>query len=708
MLALTLLAGPASVTANAQDAASDASRPRTTGTPVETSPLDGFVRRLTRGSFTLVDASGKIIGERRRGDETPVALSETAVLEMVAAAPLTREQAAALWEFYAGEGNASLATLPIIKALVAASSTPSAREPLWSELAGLLKTLKDRQIPREQSLLGLFERHRDSIWPLLTDQRATEPSGDDMVELMLASRVFGSSLEQGIVWLSERNPAALARRIERDRGKGQPVHWENTAFQAMVRWKDARLIPGAKKAPTTMEELDAASEAFITIFNCLHAMDDKYRETMLRGLGPTDVFNAVIGGETELYRMGTSGYHKFLHEIIMRGIAESGSFEAFVDKAIPRRLGPEAIRASGSRSMVFLRVASSFGLFDDVLAKVRDRDRFIDDAIASLGDARSFEGNSSVVMDVLVAQTGSSAAAGFRRALLDKLYDRYRTETLLSMRSVFGSMLSVYQTVTGNRRDPAIDREYPLNDAMFKVPFNRLFTSDDKGGHTHRMFVRMDQDVDAVMTYANFRNAMRSRGASVRNESYFDVYRISSRGRTIELYVNHPTAAGVRRGIPGIAAALRGRRVETVIGRGHTSIIAPLQDNAKLVLGEQIKNVAVVLVGTCGGDASVRKLIGTFGYMSYFTTRSTGRLSINNAIIETYIDALMKLTNGGRLTLEDVMDRATSRFMRKGADEDLRDDAKFYRLAMTTVLTAFLFDNHVRRYVDANKLLAQQ
>jgi hypothetical protein len=395
--------------------------------------------------------------------------------------------------------------------------------------------------------------------------------------------------------------------------------------------------------------------------------------------------------------MGTSSYRDFLHAVVMRGIAESATLEAFLARTAPTALGEEAARAASGRGMVLLRVVSSFGLLDDVLRSVSDRQRFVDTAVASLGNPDAFEGNASVMLDLLTATSTSSASQDFRRTLLDHLYDRQRTEQDAKLRSVYGSVLSVYQTVTGDRRIDQIDRDYPLDDAMFRVPFARLFSPDGRGGHIHRMFMRLDQDVDATVTYASFLTLMRARRASIRRERHFDVYRLTARGRTVEIFANNPTALGLDRGIADIAVALRGKRVETVIGRGHTSIVTPLQQNARQILGDGVKDVATVMIGTCGGDASVRELIATFGYSPFFTTRSTGRQTINNALIAAYVAALMALPRDGRLHLPDVLERAKAPFLRKGANEDLRDDAGFYRLSMTSVLAAYLFDTHVRR-----------
>jgi hypothetical protein len=84
--------------------------------------------------------------------------------------------------------------------------------------------------------------------------------------------------------------------------------------------------------------------------------------------------------------------------------------------------------------------------------------------------------------------------------------------------------------------------------------------------------------------------------------------------------------------------------------------------------------------------------------MSFFTTRSTGRLVINNAIIDSYISELLAMAPGARLSFEGVLARATAPFMRKGSEGGLRDDASFYRVSRAAVLTAILFDEHERRY----------
>ncbi|MDX2156360.1 MAG: hypothetical protein SFW09_07605 [Hyphomicrobiaceae bacterium] len=674
-----------------------------------TQAVDEVVRRIAKGALVL-DGSGQITATRRQGDEPPTPLLEQHIVEALGSGPLSDEQAAALWDALAAEDNVALLTLPVVSAAVRASSTPKAREAMWSELGGLARdfSAKNRAEARHRSLLGFFERHRQVLRPLLTEIRETESSGDEMVDLMVSTRVLGESLDAGLAWLGDQNPAAVARRIERERGRGRPVRWESDGFEAMLRWRDARLVAGAVKPPRTLAELDAAGEAYVTIFNCLHDLDPRFRQTMLRGLGPVEVLNAVVGGELELYRMGTSSYRDYLHAGIMRGIKESGSVEAFLERAVPRWPGRPASHIVWQRGMVLLRVVSSFGLLDDVLAGVRDRGRFIDDTIAALGDAGAFEANGSVVLDVVTARSGSPASLAFRRELLERLYGRYQAEVDAKLRSIYGSLLSVYQTVTGDRREAAIDREFPLDDAMFRIPFQRLFSPDGKGGLVHRMFMRMDQDVDAAATYAGFRALMRSRGAMMRQQGHFDVYRIVARGRMVEIYTNKPTAVGIKEGIAGIAGALGGKRVETVIGRGHTSIVAPLQEDARRILGERIKDAVAVLVGTCGGDASMRDLIATFGYKSFFTTRSTGRQAINNAIMEAYIASLMSLAPGGQLALAEVLERATGRFMRKGSDEELRGDASFYRLSMASVLTAKLYATHVRPSAGAVLQVARQ
>ncbi len=672
--------------------------------------VDAILNTLKYGSFTLTGANGQIIAKRQRTSSAVENFSETSVAATLSRAPLTTAQAETVWDFLADDDNSDLLTLPVITAAVGATKTPKAREAMWNELAGLAKELPaDKGSPeRQRSLLTHFERHRAALRPHLTEIAETESSGDEMVDMLATTKVFGASLTESVARLSELNPAALARRMERERGRGKPVSWENTAFDAMLKWKSAHLVPGAPKAPQSLQGLDAAGETFATIFNALHDFDTKYRETMLSGLGPTEIFNIVVGGEMELYRMGTSSYRDHLHAHIMRGIKAAGSFEAFIQQAAPARFGDTALRETASRGMVHLRVVSSFGLLEPVLETVRDRERFINNALASLGDITAFERNSTVVMDILTASATTSSVQTFKRLLLDKLYARYAAETDARARSVYGSMLSVYQTISDDRRDKSIDRDFPLDDTMIRIPFDRLFSDSGKRQLVHRMFMRLDQDVDATATYASFRNLMKSRGASLREHRNYTLYRITARDRTIEIYANKPTAVGVRRGIDDIATALRGLRVETVLGRGHTSIVKPLQDNSKQILGARVKDVSVVLVGTCGGDASIREMIATYGHRSFVATRSTGRQAINNAFIEMYIASLLSLPPNARLPIDEVVYKTTAPFLRKGADEDLRDDATFYGVSKATVLTARLFEAHVRKHISPQIEIAKQ
>lgn len=657
--------------------------------------VDALVQKLSAGSFTLVDSGGQVMGHRVYLGEPPERLFIASIVETLQHAALSDNQSVRLWQFFGKDINARMATLPVVKALIAASRSPMARKPLWSVLVALAREHDVGSRDRDNSLLGLFERHRTEILPLFGEARETEESGDDMVELLLETQVFGDDFDKGVDWLSGYDPAPLARKMERERALGKPVQWEAAAFWSMVRWKDRRIVSRASKPPRTLAALDHIGESFIIIFNCLHDMNPKYREAMVYGLGPTEVFNLVVGGEAELYRLGTSTYRSHLHTVIMRGIRESGSLESFLERAAPAWLGPEAAAASSRRAMIFLRIATTFGLLEPVIGYVRERGRFVAAGIGSLNDARHFEGNSGVIMDILTSSTKSPAITQFKSALLEQLYARLNGETDTTTRSVYGSLLSVYQTVTGDYRNRAIDRDFPLNDAI-RLPFDRLFTSDGNGRHTHRMFMYMDRDVDAVTTYASFRGAMQSRSAVVFEARDHVVYRIAARRRLIEIYVNKPTAAGLREGIASITSALRDLRVETIIGRGHTSIVKSMKTSARQILGDRTADVAAIFVGTCGGDAAVRGLIDTFGYRSFVASRSTGRMAVNNALIIGYIDALLALPDSGRLDLEAVVAKSLSPFMRDSSRDDLRHDASFYRVATTTVLTARLFDAHVR------------
>ena len=114
------------------------------------------------------------------------------------------------------------------------------------------------------------------------------------------------------------------------------------------------------------------------------------------------------------------------------------------------------------------------------------------------------------------------------------------------------------------------------------------------------------------------------------------------------------------------------------------------------LLGTRIAGVAAVIVGSCGSDASVRELIGTFGYVPIVTTKSTGRQVLNNAIVKSYIAALRELPPGAALSMNRVMATAMAPFLAPKTDEEVREDAALYRVNVATALAARLFDTHVQ------------
>jgi hypothetical protein len=663
-------------------------------------PIDILVRRLEQASLTLTRADGSQIALRRRGSEEPEPLHEAAIVELLTGAQLSKQQANSLWPLLADTGNKGLVTLPIVRALASASSTPAVREIMWTQLAGIAKA-KPGGRSNPHTLLALFERHRDALLPALGDGRDTEAAGNAMVDLMTSSSLFGDDVEDGVRWIGARYPEALARRMQREREQGRPVKWEAAGFEQMMLWKDRHLKPGARDAPRTLEKLDAAGETFAVLFNSLYVLDDEYRQKMLRNIGPVEAFDIVIGGEAELYRMGTSSFRKFLHPLVVRGIEQSGSFEAFVATTAFARLSAGAAGVFGRRGMVYLRVASAFGLFEPVLATVRDHALFIGNALESLGDPATFESNAAVLLDLVTEHSSDPAVEAFRRQLLDRLYERYGMETGGSAKNIYGSLLSVYQSVTGDRRDPAIDHAFPLDSAVQRAPFDKLFSPLPNGGHVHRILMRFDGDIDGSSNYESFRTLMTARRAQLHSAPAFEVYRLVKERKSIEIYVNRPSPAGVREGIEELRKILDGADIHTVIGRGHSGIIAPLLKDATRVLGSRTTRVMTVMVGTCGGTSSVRELIDTFGYTQFLSTRSTGRQLLNEAVIAEYITALLDLAENEELTLNDVLARALDPYRRAGNSDGIREDAGFYHVNSVSVFAAMLFDRHVRRTAEA-------
>ncbi|MGE3915335.1 MAG: hypothetical protein AB7F78_06505, partial [Hyphomicrobiaceae bacterium] len=299
--------------------------------------MEAVKQQLEQASVAIVDASGHVIVSRRRTGAPAAPLPESAIVEAIRDSAPNDDQIIALWSFLADDENSALATLPIVEALTRATRTPRARETLWSELSEQARAPQKRGRGESRRLLALFEQNRHRLLPLLPKVRETEGGGDEMARLMTSSRLFGDDIWQSLKDMVSRNPGAIARMIERERGR--PVKWEFQGFEGMMRWKDAHLVSGAGQAPRNLDDLDAAGETFVTIFNALHSLDDWYRSQMLRGLGPAELFNAVVGGEQELYRLGTSGYRSFLHPIILKGIKSAGSFEAFLEKATPAWVG---------------------------------------------------------------------------------------------------------------------------------------------------------------------------------------------------------------------------------------------------------------------------------------------------------------------------------------------------------------------------------
>lgn len=659
----------------------------------EPDSIDRLVGRLSQNSIVLFGSDGTEIASRRRSAKPIERVGEAEIVRQLADNQLTAGQAASLWTFFADVDNAALLTVPVVKALIAASATPAGHDAMWSELGGFVEGDK-RERNSGSTLLAFFIRHRHVLLPLVRGVRETEGAGNAMVDIMSKSLLFGDDIDASVQWMAVQHPAALARRIERERERGRPVAWEAEAIVQLKKWKERHYGSKAPEAARTIAAQAADGEDFVVIFNCLHGQDDWYRGQMLVGISPLDAFSIVVGGEAQLYALGTSSYRKHLHALIMRGIADSGSFEAFLGKAAQVSFGELPNEEVARRRMIFLRIASAFGLLEPVLATVKDRERFIDDAVGSLADPQTLESNASVVLDILGSRSKDAASVKFRAELLDRLHALYAAEAEPQRRSAFGSVLSVYQNLKGDARDPVIDRQYPLDRSLMQSSFADLFSPSRSGGYVHRMFMRLDDDVDAASNHAGFRALMIARGASIHSADTYEAYRIRKNNRTIEIYLNRPSTAGLKKGMEELARILDGATIHTVIGRGHTGIITPFRNDVGRLLGNRKSQVATVILGTCGGSAATRELIDTFGYRTFISTRATGRQLINNAIIDQYVTMLLAMSPSDSLAVADLLNKAVAPFLTI-ADEDLREDAKFYHVNAANVYAAMLFDRHV-------------
>ena len=189
---------------------------------------------------------------------------------------------------------------------------------------------------------------------------------------------------------------------------------------------------------------------------------------------------------------------------------------------------------------------------------------------------------------------------------------------------------------------------------------------------------------------------LRARGAEAVRTKDYEAYRLRRNQRSIEIYLNTPSEEGLKTGLMELGRILDGVRVHTVIGRGHTVIINRLHTDVEKLLGPRKNDVAMVIVGACGGTASLREVVDTFGYRTIVSTRASGRLVINTAIIDTYLSMLFALDEGDTLDTNVLLGRAVAPFVQARVDERLRADAQFYQINTAGVYAAMLFDRHVR------------
>ena len=240
---------------------------------------DDVRHHFIHGAFSLQDAAGNTLGSRWIGSAEPPPLSERDVVAALAGHVLSASDAAALWEMLAGELHAPFLTLPLIDAAVAATVGPLAREAMWGELAALSDRLPRESVPaRNNSLVGLFERHQAELRVRFTAIADTIGAGDEMVKLMLATQIFGAALQERVAFLASINPSALDRRIERDRSAGKPITWQSYALPLLAAWHEARRTDEGATSPPPLSDEENRHRFIHGAFSLFDANGDKRGE----------------------------------------------------------------------------------------------------------------------------------------------------------------------------------------------------------------------------------------------------------------------------------------------------------------------------------------------------------------------------------------------------------------------------------------------
>lgn len=233
---------------------------------------DDVRQRFIYGAFTLLDAAGNALGKRWVGSDEPPKLLESDVVAALTGHVLADREATAMWEIFAGESHASFLTLPLIEAAIAATVAPLAREAMWGELAALSDRLpRDESDPiHAASLIGLLERHRSTLHPRIVAIAETVGGGDEMIRLMLGTRIFGATVEDGVAFIARVDPGALHRRIERDRSAGKPVTWQSMASTLLAPWYEGQRSAEAAGRPTPLLSKAEVRHRFIHGAFALH------------------------------------------------------------------------------------------------------------------------------------------------------------------------------------------------------------------------------------------------------------------------------------------------------------------------------------------------------------------------------------------------------------------------------------------------------
>ncbi len=412
---------------------------------------------------------------------------------------------------------------------------------------------------------------------------------------------------------------------------------EDLFYKNLVRLKlQGDTLGGA----TFTDELQYRGLKYVTRMNELHEAQDPVRFKCIDGFTPEELYFLMVYGQDQIY---TSSF--------------TGTFNRMMQRMVPMTGDELFDKVHYEHFRTFIRMCAGYSKLSPFLATMKpdEKTAVMKDFITGLEKGKADDLEDAVDVADAYGSINDSALAAFLRQEIVENYTRVSNAGDLKGTIVYGLLATL------SRNDNSADLSQSLRlPPINLMPYNSLL--NDSGVVCEQVFFYGDED--GKMSYQSFMEIFKDPKWKVETGPQWTTI-TSTTGKPIRIFANLPLSYEEGKDEEAQKAlkkwmASNNVSPTVVVHRGHS-----------YHLGSTIENMdrpnKIIILGSCGGYHNLGKVLDHAPDAQLVSTKQTGTMVANNAIIKSMNNHLLAGDDINWITLWTELEGG---FKGKGKDED--------------------------------------